>query len=178
MTLQSLRIIKRSTVSFHYTHEGERVTLSVDRLRNFMTNLGRPSMKQETSRNLAVFFFPSFYRQLHQVCLSLHLISYLRRNIMKSYWVITIWPCNLLTCLDQPKILVAFSCPWNKQWIDVSANFNRFRTVAVYHSLQSRMGPMNKSESLHGKEQGLCPLHRVIFTGCKAWNPDAYVMKV
>jgi len=86
----------------------------VDRLRNLMTNLGRPSMKQETSHNLAVFLSPSFYKQLHQVCLSLHFISYLRQNIMKSYSVITIWSCNLLTCLDQPKSLVAYSCPWNK----------------------------------------------------------------
>jgi len=73
-------------------------------------------MKQETSRNLAVFFSPRFYKQLyqlHQVSLSLHLISYLRQNIMKSYWVITIWSCKLLTYLDQPKSLVAFSCPWN-----------------------------------------------------------------
>jgi len=79
--------------------KGEWLTLSVDHLRNFVTNLGRPTMKQETSRNLPVFFSPSFYKQLyqlHQVCLSLHLISYLRQNIMKSYWVITIWSCKLL----------------------------------------------------------------------------------
>jgi len=157
--------------------------MSVDHLRNFMTNLGRPSMKQDTSRNLAVFFSPSFYKQLyhlHQICLSLHLISYLCQNIMKRYWVITIWSCKLLTCFDQPKSLVVFTWPWNtcKLWIDVSVNFNRFRTVAVCHSLQSRLGPMNKSESLHGKEQGLCLLHRVIFTGYKAQNPDAYIIKV
>jgi len=71
----------------------ERLIMSVDYLRNFMKNLGRPSMKQETSRDLAVFFSQSFYKQLyqlHQVFLSLHLTSYLRQNIMKSYWVITI----------------------------------------------------------------------------------------
>ena len=68
------------------------MTPSVDHLRNFVANLWRPSMRQETSRNLVVFFSPSFFKQLHQslqVCLSLHLISYRRQN-MESYWVIKI----------------------------------------------------------------------------------------
>lgn len=46
------------------------------------------------------------------------------------------------------------------------------------HSFQSRLGPMNKSESLRGKVQGLCLLHRVIFTGYEARNPDSYIIKV
>jgi hypothetical protein len=60
------------------------------------------------------------------------------------------------------------------QWMDASVNFNRWQS----DSLQSRLGPMNKSESPNGKSQGLCLLHRVIFTGYKARNPDAYIIKV